>query len=255
MSSSPDIQSAVILAAGRGTRLGALTEDLPKPLLSVAGRPLIVHILDGLITAGIRDVVIVTGYRANMIEAELGNGAGSGIHIRYLRQESLDGTAAALALVREHLADRRFLFAWGDILVPPQNYRAVVRASRLADGAIAVNPMEDLSAGAAVLTDPPLPWPPDGPLPSAIVSAIIEKPAGAAGMHWNNAGIGVLGPEIWPAIARLAPSPRGELELPAAIDLLVHEGARLRAVPVDGPWWDIGTPDALAHARQTFSPS
>jgi NDP-sugar pyrophosphorylase family protein len=63
---------AVILAAGRGTRMGALTEHTPKPLLPLQGRPIIEHILIGLRAAGIDEAIVVTGYRGAQIEAHLG---------------------------------------------------------------------------------------------------------------------------------------------------------------------------------------
>ena len=252
MSASADVRIAVVLAAGRGTRLGALTADTPKPLLTIGRRPLIAHILDGLIGAGIEQAAVITGYHGAALEAELGNGAGSGVAITYLRQEALDGTARALALAREVIGGQRFFFTWGDILVRPENYRSVLRASRLADGAIAVNPMEDPSAGAAVFTEPPLPWPPTADMPAAVLTGIIEKPADGSTSHWNNAGFGVLGPEIFDVIATLAPSPRGEYELTGALDALVRAGTRIRAVPVEGPWFDIGTPESLDAARAAF---
>src|SRR5262245_19725985 len=64
-----EIRKAILLAAGRGTRLGALTQSQPKPLLEIAGKPLIAHIVDGLATANLRDIAIVTGYLAALIEA------------------------------------------------------------------------------------------------------------------------------------------------------------------------------------------
>ncbi len=236
------VEKAVLLAAGRGTRLGALTERLPKPLLSVGGRPIIVHILDGLFRAGIRDVTIVTGYLAEMVEAELGNGAGSGMEIRYVRQEKLEGTARALCLAREPLGDATFFVGWGDILVRPENYRAIVRASRLADAAIAVNEVGDPSLGAAVYLDEAM-----------NVQRIVEKPGpGTSTTRWNNAGLAVLGPNIWPFIDALEPSERGEYELPQAVAALVASGARVVAVPIQGPWFDIGTPENLEAARAAF---
>jgi NDP-sugar pyrophosphorylase family protein len=236
------VEKAVLLAAGRGTRLGPLTERVPKPLLSVAGRPIIVHILDGLFKAGIRDVTIVTGYLAEKLEAELGNGAGSGMELRYVRQESLDGTAHALALARDHLGDSRFFVGWGDILVRPENFRAIVRAARLADAAIAVNEVDDPSPGAAVYVDDAM-----------VVQRIVEKPPpGTSTTHWNNAGLAILGPDIWPHIEALAPSARGEYELPRAVASLVASGARVVAAPIEGPWFDIGTPENLEAARAAF---
>ena len=237
----------MLLAAGRGTRLGDLTRSVPKPLLEVGGRPIVVRILDGLIAAGICEVTIVTGYLAGVLEAELGNGAGSGLDIRYVRQAALDGTARALSLAREHLGDGPFLFAWGDIVVRGENYGHVLRASRFADAVIAVNEVDDPWAGAAVYVEQDA----GGAL---LVRRIVEKPApGTSGTRWNNAGFGVLGPAIWPMVDALEPSPRGEYELPRAIQKLVESGARVVAVPVEGPWFDIGAPESLDAARRAFA--
>jgi dTDP-glucose pyrophosphorylase len=236
------VTHAVVLAAGRGTRLGDLTADTPKPLLMVGGRPILVRILDGLIRAGIEDVAIVTGYLGDRIEAEIGSGAASGLSVTYLRQEQFDGTARAIALARECLGDERFVFAWGDILVRPENYRAVVRRSRLADAVLAVNEVDDPWAGAAVYVD-------DG----LRVTRIVEKPPPrTSATRWNNAGFGVLGPEIWPLIDQLAPSARGEYELPEAVAALIESGVNVAACPVEGPWFDVGTPEQLEAARGEF---
>lgn len=236
------ITRAILLAAGRGSRLGPLTAELPKPLLSVAGRPIIVHALDGLRRAGIEEVMLVTGYRADLLERELGNGQASDLRLRYVRQEQLDGSARAVALAHDWLGEEKFFVGWGDILVRPENYRRVIRAARLADAAIAVNEVEDPWAGAAVYVDD-----------SNVVQRIVEKPAkGTSTTRWNNAGLSVFGPSIWPEINRLEPSARGEYELPQAVAALVASGARVVAVPVEGEWFDIGTPDDLERARAEF---
>ncbi len=240
------LHRAVLLAAGRGTRLGELTEKIPKPMLDVGGKPIIVRILDGLLTAGIDDVTIITGHAGDVLEYELGNGGDSGLTIRYARQHQIDGTARALALAREHLGNEPFFFAWGDVLVQPHDYRSVIRASRMADAAIAVNYVRDPWAGAAVYIDSE-----DG---AGVITRIIEKPPrGTSTTHWNNAGFGVLTSAIWEHIDRLQPSSRGEYELPQAIAALVESGATVRSVPVEGPWFDIGTPEELEAARAAYS--
>lgn len=236
------ITRAVILAAGRGSRLGPLTATTPKALLSVGGRPIIVRILDGLARAGITDICIVTGHLGDELERELGNGAGSGLAVSYVRQEHAEGTARAFGLARDFCGDENVFAGWGDIVVEPANYRRVLRAAALADAAVAVNEVDDPAPGAAVYLRG------DG-----TVRRIVEKPApGTSATRWNNAGLGVYGPEIWPRIEALAPSPRAEYELPQAVAALVADGLRVAAVPIEGPWFDVGTPETLAAARAAF---
>src|SRR5687768_16754502 len=92
---------AVILAAGKGTRMKELTNELPKPMLRVHGQPILEHILNGLKSAGIREFFIVTGWRAEVIEDYFGDGAKWDLQIRYGRQLVQDGTGKAPELAKE----------------------------------------------------------------------------------------------------------------------------------------------------------
>ena len=232
------VTSAVLLAAGRGARLGDLTRETPKPLLEIGGRPLLVRILGALSAAGVVSAIVVTGYRADDIEEALGRAA-LPIELRFVRQTELSGTGRALQLARPLLGTGPFAFAWGDIAVAASNYARLLAVSE-GELAIAVNAVDDPAEGAAVYVDE-----------AGLVRRIVEKPPPGTSMTgWNNAGFGVLDDRIWPAIEALQPSARGEYELPRAIAALVDQGVPVRAVAVEGPWFDIGTPVNLSAARE-----
>jgi dTDP-glucose pyrophosphorylase len=235
---------AVILAAGRGTRMGALTATIPKPLLTLCGRPIIEHIVLGLKQAGLHEVVVVTGYRGEQIRAHLGDGAGLGVHATYRVQDRPEGTARALLLVRDVAGDGPFVLSWGDIVVHPYNYGALVSEFRRvpSDALLMVNEVDDPWRGAAVHINAE--W---------RVTQLVEKPPrGAAGTRWNNAGLFVLTPVIFEYAEHLAPSPRGEYELPQAIAAMIADGRSVRARPVQGFWSDLGTPEDLRLAERVY---
>ncbi len=234
----------MLLAAGRGTRLGELARETPKPLLSVAGQPMLHRIISALSAPGIRQISIITGHMAEAVEAATGDGARWGVAIRYHRQPTIDGTARALALARADLGAAPFFVGWGDIVVAPENYARVIAASAETGAALAVNRVDDPSAGAAVYVDG-----------AGLVTRLVEKPPpGSSTTNWNNAGLMVLPPAIWRFVDALTPSERGEYELPAAAAAYLEAGGRVRAVPIEGPWFDAGTPESLASARVHFGP-
>jgi dTDP-glucose pyrophosphorylase len=238
--------TAVVLAAGRGTRMGALTAHTPKPLLPVAGRPIIEHVLSGFVAAGVRRAIIVTGYLGDMIEQALGGARRRDVELIFRRQTSADGTARALLLAEPLLGSEPFVLGWGDILVPSEFYGEFLAAfaQRPCDAQLAVNEVEDPWRGAAVYVDDE--W---------RVQRIEEKPArGTSRTGWNNAGIQMLTPLALDYARRLAPSARGEYELPQAIAAMVRDARTVRAVPVRGPWSDVGTPADLAAAQALFAP-
>src|SRR5262245_30824952 len=118
---------AVILAAGKGTRMKELTNELPKPMLQVQGKPILEHIVKGLIGAGVREVFIVTGHKPEAIEDYFGDGSRFGVRIATGRQIEQNGTGKAPEVAKGFVAADTFLLTYGDILVKPETYQQMVR--------------------------------------------------------------------------------------------------------------------------------
>jgi NDP-sugar pyrophosphorylase family protein len=140
---------AVILAAGKGTRMKELTNALPKPMLAVQGKPILQHILEGIVAAGIHDVFIVTGYRAEVIEGYFGDGSKWGARLAYGRQLVQDGTGKAPEMAKEFVGADSFLLTYGDILVKPETYAKMLGRFGEGDfaGLVTVTGSEDVTKG------------------------------------------------------------------------------------------------------------
>src|SRR6478672_3147949 len=96
-----NIAKAVLLAAGRGTRMRGLTEELPKPMLEVHRKPVLEHIVEGLRDTGLTNFLIVVGWRAEVVKNFFGDGSRLGVSIHYETQTVQDGTGRVVALARE----------------------------------------------------------------------------------------------------------------------------------------------------------
>ncbi len=240
---------AVILAAGRGTRMGPLTEELPKPMLRVWGKPILEHILAGLAGVGIRDFFIITGHRAEVIEDYFADGSRWGVRISFGRQEVQDGTGRAPELAAGFVGRDDFLLSYGDILVQPQTYhRMLERFAELAfSGLITVTRGLDFRKYGLVLFDS-----------AFCLQRIVEKPSAEqleelrrsgqvkpGDPAWYNAGIYVFRPLLFEFTARLQKSPRGEYELTDALTALREGGHRIAGLEIPGRWVDVRDPEVL----------
>ncbi|MDQ6759047.1 MAG: sugar phosphate nucleotidyltransferase [Acidobacteriota bacterium] len=235
---------AVVLAAGKGTRMGALTAEVPKPMLLVSGKPLLEHVLERLRTAGIESVFLVTGYRAETIEQHF---AGYPMPLVFRRQESLNGTARATLLARDFAGEDGFLLTYGDILVSAQDYRGIgaqLEADSATSGVLGVKRVEDPWQGAAVYEE------------QGRVTKIVEKPArGSSSTHWNSAGLYAFTPAIFDELEKVAPSARGEYEVASAIENQIDAGVRVEMYEIQGAWCDVGRPEDLAAAASILASS
>jgi len=235
------LDQALILAAGKGTRMGALTEQRPKPLLEIAGAPILQHVLEGIASVGIRRAVIVVGHLGEQIERRFGAGSAVGLEITYCQQEHQLGTAKAAILARGLMSPAPFLMSFGDILCARRNYRALLMAFQASpcDALLGLNPVDDPWEGAAVYRD------------GDRVTRLIEKPPhGASTTRWNNAGVMILTPAVWPVLEQLPPSARGEYELPVGIGRMVELDCDVRGVEFEGFWSDVGRPQELERINR-----
>src|ERR1700757_599450 len=138
------IERAVILAAGRGTRMRELTAELPKPMIEVRGKPVLQHIVEGLRDAGIRDCLIVIGYRAEAVRNFFDDGSRHNIAIQYKTQTVQDGTGRVVELAQDFANNRPFILAYGDILVDRANYKRLIDLPDDVEGFLTITRGEDV---------------------------------------------------------------------------------------------------------------
>ncbi len=241
---------AVILAAGKGTRMRELTSELPKPMLRVHGKPILEHIIEGVSSAGIREIFIVTGFRAETIENYFGDGSKWKARIAYGRQLVQDGTGKAPELAKDFIGASPFLLTYGDILVKPETYQQMVHRYNEGyfSGVITVTGSEDVTKGGLVFYDDKF-----------CLKRLVEKPSAGqieelrrdgwlkpGDIAWYNAGIYIFRPSLFECTARLQKSPRSEYELTDAISALIDAHHPVAGMKIEGRWVDVRDPEVLA---------
>jgi NDP-sugar pyrophosphorylase family protein len=234
-----EIRQAVVLAAGRGKRMGEITADTPKPMLHVQGKPILEHVLDRLATAGVERFLLVVGYRRELV---INHFTGWRLPVEFRVQEPVNGTGSATALAREFAGDEPFLLTFGDILCEPSAYRECMKSLNDQTAAVmGVKWVDDPWQGAAVYANE-----------AGVIQRVVEKPTpGTSSTHWNSAGLYALRPLAFHYLDRLAPSPRGEYELTDIFDRMLAEGKELRIASIAGDWRDVGRPEDLAALNAT----
>jgi UDP-N-acetylglucosamine diphosphorylase / glucose-1-phosphate thymidylyltransferase / UDP-N-acetylgalactosamine diphosphorylase / glucosamine-1-phosphate N-acetyltransferase / galactosamine-1-phosphate N-acetyltransferase len=234
------IGKAVLLAAGRGTRMRELTADLPKPMIKVREKPILLHIIEGLQAAKIKDFLIIVGYHGDTVRDYFGDGTCFGLRIHYVVQTVQDGTGRVVDLARDFVGDSPFLLSYGDILVEKDNYKSIVDLADDVEAIITVKRGEDVSKGGAVFLDERM----------ELVDLREKSIPGEASSPWYNAGLYTFRPSIFQFTAKLQRSPRGEYELTDAIRELAHSGKKVKALELTGEWADVRDPEILARLNQ-----
>ena len=234
---SGHVTKAVLLAAGKGTRMRELTNELPKPMIPVRGKPILLHIVEGLRAAGVTHIQIVVGWRAEVVTEFFGDGAKFGVAVEYVTQVVQDGTGRVVELAKEFAGADPFILSYGDILIDPSNY---ARLAALGDAealvSVKYNPGEVSKGGAVFVNE------------RFELTDLREKPQpGEPTSPWYNAGVYSFRPSIFEFTAKLEKSPRGEYELTDAVRALAQSGHRVPALELTGDWADVRDPEVLAQ--------
>ncbi|MUW13235.1 NTP transferase domain-containing protein [Halorubrum sp. CBA1125] len=233
---------AVVLAAGKGERLWPLTENRPKPMIPVANRPILEHIVDALETAGIDEAVFVVGSNRERIQSYFEDGRDWGVDISYVVQDQQLGTGHAL-LQAESYVGESFVALNGDRIVSAEIVERVwARHRETDDPVVGVTKTANPSRYGVVEFD------------GRDVAGIEEQPIPElAKSDFINAGVYAFTPDIFGAIRQI--DSHGEQALTDALKPFI-EDRRLRAVRYRGLWLDVSEPwdlltvnDALISAR------
>lgn len=234
------MKKAVVLAAGRGKRMGSLTDEVPKPMLPIGNRPMLQHVLQRLYQGGVEETVLVVGYRRELIEKHFREPLPGLPKLHFVVQKQANGTGTAALLTRPLIEPDDFLLTYGDIIADPSEYRGMadkLEADPQASAVIGAKWVDDPHQGAAVYEE------------NGVLTRIIEKPPiGTSTTHWNSAGLYAFRPILFQYLEKLQPSPRGEYELTSAIADLMAQGERALLHAVQGDWRDVGRPEDLPVA-------
>jgi len=232
------VTRGVILAGGKGTRLGELTKVTNKHLLPVGPYPMVYHPLKKIVGAGIRDVLLVSGteHMGDFVEL-LGSGKDHNCALTYRVQDEAGGIAQALGLAETFCGGNRCLVILGDNIFHAPVRAMMADADKYPDWAwVGLKQVPDPGRfGVAELR-------------GNRVVGIEEKPKKPKSDH-AVIGIYVYSPDVFEVIKTLKPSGRGELEI---TDVNTHylKAGRLGYTVLDGYWTDAGTLDSLAYANQ-----
>lgn len=230
---------AIIPLAGKGTRLRPHTHHTPKPLLKVAGKPVLAYILDDLIDVGVTEIVFIVGYLRETVEKWIADEYPQ-LEAHYVLQEVQDGTAGAVALAEPYIDDE-VLIVFADAVLEV-DYKQVLTLDEQYAGVIWAKEVEDYQRFGVIVTAA------DGSM-----ARIVEKPKEPISKLAN---IGLYYIRDWKLLLDglhhtldAPPGPGGEFFLTDAFQYMVDHGAKILPAPVEG-WWDAGKPETLLETNE-----
>jgi glucose-1-phosphate thymidylyltransferase len=241
------IRKAVVLAAGKGSRLLPLTLAMPKEMIRVGVKPVIEHVIEVLKAGGIKQILVVVGRNKEAIMNYLGSGERLGVELYYRIQEKPKGSAHATYLGKEFVGGEDFVLVYGDNYFKPYEAIKGVLDLHLRSGAcvtVLLHPVEDPTRFGIVKVDD-----------SGRVLGIVEKPSvgeaeffRSGGKFLNIAGLLVLRAEIFDAIEKTEKGINGEVWLTDSVELLRKSGKKVFGCECVGTRYDIGTFESLKEA-------
>jgi dTDP-glucose pyrophosphorylase len=223
----------VLMAGGLGTRLSPLTDDCPKPLLSVgSGKPMLELIMENTLRFGLKNISISVNYKAEMIESHFGDGSKWGASIDYIREKAQLGTAGALGLISDR-PTHPLIVMNGDVLTKV-NLDQLLDFHQEQKATLTMGIREyDFQVPFGVVT-----------LKDNHVKAIEEKPVHK---FFVNAGIYIINPEVLDHIPK-----NQHLDMPDLVDILIKNDERVAAFPLREYWIDVGHHSDLEKAQDDF---
>jgi glucose-1-phosphate thymidylyltransferase len=228
----------VILAAGKGTRMRPFSEDYPKPILPIAGRPLLHYQVDAMRELGIRDIVVVIGHLGYKVVRALGDGSELGVRLRYVEQEHTLGIAHAVSRL-EPFVDRPFFLFLGDIFFDTENLGSMVDMfhGEETDAVLAVKREPDMQA---IKRNFVVHLGPDG-----VIRRVIEKPRHPR-TDLKGCGLYLFDVSFFDAVRRTPRTAmRDEYEITDAIQTYIDDGFQVRAADVIREDLNISFPEDL----------
>jgi len=227
---------ALILAAGEGTRMRPLTANIPKPLLPVAGKPFLAHIIETLEKLGVSDIYLLIGWKMRTVKEYFSDGQKFNVNISYLFQEQRLGTAHAVGIA-ESVMDSDFLCINGDIVVTKSYIQGLIKFYNSHKGdTISLAKVDRPELFGVVELD------------GEHVKKITEKPK-VPKSNLINAGIYIFTPNIFDAIKKTTKSARGEYEITESLKILMNK-MDIYGFVLDEPWVEIGRPWDLLRANE-----
>jgi mannose-1-phosphate guanylyltransferase len=230
------VTQAVVLAAGQGTRLRPMTNDRPKPMIEIGGRPLVEHTVLQLAGCGVERIIMNLHHCPDVVREHFGDGRRHGVHIEYSIEPELLGTAGAVKRMASSLGGRPFYVVYGDNLTTCDFGRlAQAHVDGGATATIALFWKEDVTPHSAVELQP-----------DDRITRFVEKPkAEEAPSHWISAGMNVMESAVLDCIPDDRPCDFGFDVFPR----LLRERHRIKGYkmgPHEGLWW-IDTPEHYAR--------